>query len=279
MAVPAPRVLIAGAGDLGGRIAARLSEHGCDVWSIARRARPAEPNLLSLDLSQPITCALPEVDWLVHCLSPAARDEAAYRATYVDSLHHLLDALPHTLRVAFVSSTAVYGDHGGAVIDESASCTPGAFNGQVLLEAERLAAASAREALILRLGGLYGPGREALLRRVRSGEPIAIGPPPLYTNRIEIDDAAAAIAHLVGSDARGVFNIVDDAPAAQGDVLDWIADALSLPRLPRLQQPVAGDNRRVSNARLRGGGVRLRYPDFRDGYRHVIEAALERGAE
>ena len=74
---------------------------------------------------------------------------------------------------------------------------PRDFNGRVLLEAEALAQSCGRDALVLRLGGIYGPGREMLLKRVRSGVPLLISEPPLYTNRIHVEDAAAAAAHLI----------------------------------------------------------------------------------
>ena len=273
------RVLVAGAGDLGTRIARQLRARGHAVLSMARRERPGDADLIACDLTDPITTGLPEVDWLVHCLSPATRDEPGYRAVYVDALRHLLAALSPSVRVAFVSSTAVHGDHAGAMVDEQTPCAPEGFNGRVLLEAEQVARTRDHHALLLRLGGLYGPGRDALLRRVMSGAPLAIGPPPLYTNRIDIDDAAGAIAHLVDIDAHGVFHVVDNEPAAQPMVFDWIADALARPHLPRQHTPVTEPNRRVSNARLLATGYALQRPSFRDGYPAVIEAFRAGNAE
>ena len=274
--MPPRRVLIAGAGDLGTRIAASLRALGCEVVAIARRARPTDASVLALDLTRPIGDRIADrFDLLVHCLAPAARDEAGYRAVYVDALQHLLDALPGLQGVAFVSSTAVYGDHGGEVVDEASPCRPLRFNGRVLLEAEALVRRSGREALVLRLGGIYGPGRELLLRRLRSDEPLAVSDPPQYGNRIHIDDAAAAVAHLLLRGDCGIFNVVDDDPDAQPEVLDWLADAMQLPRLSRTVAGAAVDNKRVSNARLRATGFRLRFPDFRAGYASMLTATRE----
>jgi nucleoside-diphosphate-sugar epimerase len=261
------RVLIAGSGDLGGRIAFGLRDAGAEVVRIARRPRPDEPEVHALDLTQPLGAPIDgEFDVLVHCLSPASRDEASYRAVYVDALRHLRAGLPAVSRVVFVSSTAVYGDHGGAWIDETADCLPSAFNGRVICDAEQVALAGRREALVLRLGGLYGPGREMLLRRVRSGEPLPVSDPPLYTNRIHVDDAAAAAVHLIRQGAAGIFNLVDDAPAAQPEVLDWLADRMGLPRLVRTAAGAAPENKRVANAKLRNTGFVFRHADFRTGY-------------
>lgn len=233
---------------------------------------------MALDLTQPITQPLPQsIDWLLHCLSPAVRDECSYRAVYVDALQHLLAVMPELPRIAFVSSTAVYGDHAGAPVDESAHCHPLEFNGRVLHDAEGLLQDSGRKALILRLGGIYGPGRDMLLRRVRSGMPLAVSDPPLYSNRIHIDDAARAICHLVERDAGGVFNVVDDEPAAQADVLDWLAEQMTLAPLSRLSANRASDNKRVLNTRLRASGFALDYPDFRTGYGAMLATEQQRG--
>lgn len=273
--MPALRVLIAGSGDLGRRIARGLREDGAAVRAIARHPRPHDPSVLACDLTQPIargfagTC-----DVLVHCLAPATRDEATYRAVYVDALRHLLAALPDTGRIVFVSSTAVYGDHAGRWVDESTTCQPIGFNGRILLEAEDAARSCGRDALVLRLGGLYGPGRDMLLRRVRAGAPLPVSEPPLYTNRIHVDDAAAAAVHLMRQRATGLFNLVDAAPVAQPEVLDWIADRLALPRLSRIDGPPPADNKRVDSTRLRATGFQLRYPDFRAGYAALLDGVM-----
>lgn len=265
------RVLVAGSGDLGSRIAQALQASGAVVARIARRARPEQPEVQALDLSRSVAGAIQgDYDVLVHCLSPSTRDEAAYRSVYVDALHHLMAAVPTAGHIVFVSSTAVYGDHGGAWVDENASCQPAAFNGRVLYEAEQVARSSGRQALVLRLGGIYGPGREMLLRRVRSGEPLPVSEPPLYTNRVHVDDAAAAAAHLIRLGTDGIVNLVDDQPTAQPEVLDWLADRMGLPRLERVPGPRASDNKRVANARLRDSGYLPRFPDYRAGYADLL---------
>jgi nucleoside-diphosphate-sugar epimerase len=265
------RVLVAGSGDLGGRIARGLSAAGVQVQALARHPRPHQPDLLALDLTRPIPGGIDgEFDAIVHCLSPSSRDEQAYRGVYVDALRHLLAALPSAPRLVFVSSAAVYGDHGGDWVDEQARCRPIGFNGRVLREAEQLACASGRDALVLRPGGIYGPGREMLLRRVRSGVPLPVFEPPLYTNRIHVDDAAAAAVHLLMAGARGVFNLVDDAPAPQPEVLDWLADRMGLPRLARVAGVRPEENKRIANTRLRAAGFVFRYPDYRAGYGELL---------
>ena len=106
-------------------------------------------------------------------------------------------AAPTLQRVLLVSSSAVYGEHGGDWVDESTTPAPPGFNGQVLLEAEQLLAAQPITSIALRLAGLYGPGRLQLLERLRTGEVRVPRALPHWANRIHIDDAAAAIVHLL----------------------------------------------------------------------------------
>ncbi|HWS27043.1 MAG TPA: SDR family NAD(P)-dependent oxidoreductase, partial [Xanthomonadales bacterium] len=102
------------------------------------------------------------IDTLIFAPTPAARSEEGYRAIYVDALSRLFDALPQpdrSLRLIYVSSTAVYGQDAGEIVDEGSECQPQGFNGKVLLEGEQLAARLIDNCVALRLSGLYGPGR------------------------------------------------------------------------------------------------------------------------
>ncbi len=207
--------------------------------------------------------------------------EAAYRAAYVDGLAHVLDALERDgvtpQRVLFVSSTAVYGDAGGGWVDESTTAAPGGFSGRVLREAEELLLSRLRGTgsvpVVLRLGGIYGPGRTRLIDQVRSGAAV-IPDEPRYTNRIHRDDAAAAMVHLASTaaDPAPVYVGVDD--RSRGT---WAMCCGSWrPRWGIPEPPVGpagearGGNKRCSNALLRGSGLELAYPTFREGYRAVL---------
>ncbi|GHA83444.1 NAD-dependent epimerase/dehydratase family protein [Cognatilysobacter bugurensis] len=270
MPLPLPAtVLVVGAGDLGLRLTQRRAVRGDTVLAVRRRAQLADGlgplvHALGADVvSGNGMAALPRrVDALVFCAAPDRRDEAAYRALFVDGLSRVLDAV-QAPRIVFVSSTSVYGQDAGERVDERTMPQPAAFNGRVLLEAEaRVHAAGGRA---LRLSGLYGPGRTMLLRRARDGVPGRAH----WTNRIHIDDAAAALDTLLDEHAsEPVYCGTDDMPALERDVLGWLRDREGLPPVPALEGAETG--RRVMNARLRGIGWTPQHPDWRSGYAALL---------
>lgn len=209
---------------------------------------------------------------MIYAPTPIARTEAAYQAIYIDALTRLLDALPAptaNLRLVFVSSTAVYAQDSGERIDESSACEPLAFNGRLLLAAEQSAAAQVADCVRLRLSGLYGPGRHWLLRRVRTGA--AIAPGCHWTNRIHLADAGA-LGALLATTAQPPCCVVgvDDLPAPEHEVLDWIAARLQLPPPARLAGPVIETGKRLCNQLSRSLGWQPRYASYRDGYADVL---------
>ena len=161
-------VLLAGCGDVGVRTGLALASVGCRVYGLRRSdmALPAPLQPLRADLTDPDSLrALPDdIRDVVFLPAPGRRDEAAYRGLFVDGLAHLLDALQRRVplrRFVFVSSSAVYGEHGGAWVDEDSPCVPLAFNGRQLLDAEA------------RLTGLTGPKggvREQMPTPAQGGE-------------------------------------------------------------------------------------------------------------
>ena len=279
------RILIAGCGDVGTALGLMLDERGHEVIGARRSAErlPVALHPLSIDLTD---CAsverdVPAVDIVVYCVAAGRRDPDAYRHAYVDGVAALLEVLERRpespTRAIFVSSTSVYGERGGAWIDESAEVKPAGFTGECLVAGERRMLESPIPATVMRFAGIYGPGRGRLIERARAGGSCS-DQPPRFTNRIHRDDCAGVLAHLVGSAVRGerlddVYIGADDAPVAECEVLDWLAARLGAPSPKRIRtgEPTAqGAGKRCSNARLRSTGYRLRYPTFREGYAAVL---------
>ncbi|MBF4993212.1 SDR family oxidoreductase [Arthrobacter gandavensis] len=270
-------VLIAGCGDLGTEAGLRFAAAGFSVlgWRRSAEKIPAPLTGQAADL----TGRLPEIpaDTGIVVISTAARErsEAAYRAAYVDGTANVLDALERDGvrpdRILFVSSTAVYGDAGGGWLEEDSPTAPASVTGAVIREAEDLLHSRRPDAIVLRLAGIYGPGRTRLMDRVRAG---AADPGPgQLTNRIHRDDAAAAIVHLTTAvaDPAPLYLGVDDEPVEQREVLQFLAGELGTELGPEEPaNPSRGGNRRLSNARLRSTGFEFRYPTFREGYRAVL---------
>lgn len=273
------RVLIAGCGYVGARAGTELVARGHPVWGLRRSAgdlpggiTPIRADLLEGDMAP----KLPRVEAVVFALSADGRTPEAYRAAYVTALANLLGALPEPPeRLIYVSSTAVYGDAGGGWVDEETPEKPGDFRGRILLEGEALAREEGGRGVVLRLGGIYGPGRTRLLERVRSGEARCPDGDPVWSNRVHRDDAAGALIHLLEHpDPAPVYLGVDDEPAPLCDVYRFVAGLIGAPE-PEPETGLRRDraNKRCSNARLRKSGLELRYPTYREGYRAMVEDA------
>lgn len=275
----AERVLLAGCGDLGLRVAARLLARGDEVWALRRRPPPEDvPGLrwLGADLTAPHTLGkLPAgITHVVYLPAPATRDKAAYRALFLDGPHHLLAALDARAleRVLLVSSSAVYGEHDGDRVDEATLPAPLGFNGALLLEAEQWLAAQAVPSTVLRLAGLYGPGRLQLVERLRTGLQRVPREVPHWANRIHIDDAAAAVVHLLRLPAPlPLYLGVDDTPLPLDELCDFLAQLVDVPPPAAGPAPAGVGSKRLDNARLRASGWTPQWPDARDGYVALLD--------
>lgn len=275
------RILIAGCGDLGGRVARLLLKQGNEVYALRRHPPGGNDGIrwLAADLACPETLAvLPSgITQLVYSPAPQAREPEAYRAVYVDGLRHVLDALDEASlkRVLFVSSSAVYGEHGDAWVDEATPPAPPGFNGQVLWDVEQWLLGRPVQSVVLRLAGLYGPGRLQLVDRVRAGQVRAPRERQHWANRMHVDDAAAAIVHLLAlRDPQNVYLGVDDAPLPLDVLYDYLAALVGAPPVADGPAPAGIGSKRLSNARLRASGFQLRWPDSRQGYAECLRSFL-----
>lgn len=282
----AKRVLIAGCGDLGLRVARLLGLENTANRSWGLRRQPDLESTkdipgftwIACDFTQPSTLRdLPkDITHVVYTAAPNARTEADYRAVYREGLEHLLNAVasPALQRVLFVSSTAVYGDHGAQWIDEETPTAPKSFNGRVLLETEQwLQSQSAQfETLSLRLSGIYGPGRSYLLDRLRTGQATAPATDSHWVNRIHIEDAAAAALHLMNlPKPQPIYLVTDSTPLPMRVLYDALAKLVGGQVPPEGPAPVSIGSKRLSNARLRNSGFSFKWPDSRDGHAALID--------
>ena len=277
-------ILIAGCGYVGTALGLRLAAAGHVVWGIRRSAEglPSGIRHVAADLTIPETLQElpPALDVVFYTAAPNGPDEAAYRAIYVDGLRYVLEALVRQhqspQRVLLTSSTAVYAQSGGEWVDETSPTEPQHFTGRRVLEGERVLLDGPFPATVLRLGGIYGPGRTSLIERVRQGLATCRDGPPLYTNRIHRDDCAGALHHLMTlrqPDSRYIG--VDHEPADYCDVLHWLAAQLGAPP-PRVEASSGMDtrrhrtNKRCCHDKLIGSGYVFRYPTFREGYAAML---------
>ena len=280
----APSVLIAGCGDVGSRLASQLLVQGWTVYGLRRSVARLPAGVAGIagdlfDADCPSAWPTSPIDYLVYSAAATDHDEAGYRAAYVDGVRNVLSWLKQhgqkPKRLVFVSSSSVYGQQQGEWVDESSATQATGYSSRLMLEAEHLALHSGIPASVVRLTGIYGPGREWLLTQVRQGYRVVVEP-PLYGNRIHVDDAAGLLAYLVQADARGValdecYIGVDDAPAPLAEVVAWLREYLGVTQWSAEASVRRAGSKRCSNARARALGWVPRYASYREGYAAILE--------
>lgn len=268
-----PRLLIAGCGFLGEAAAAFFSEGGWDVLgltltgeSAARRRAGASYRVEALDFTKPgelESRGLGGFDAVIHCASSGRGGAEAYGRVYREGIRNLAEAFPSS-RIVFVGSTSVYAQTDGSVVGECSPVEPVRETGRILLESE--GATLARGGVVLRLAGLYGPGRSVLMRRYLDGTARIEDGGCRWINQIHRDDAVAACRVAVDAES-GIYNVSDGTPATQRDVYGWLAEHFGGELPPAgaadTERKRGLTNKRVSNSRLCGAGWRPRFSSYR----------------
>lgn len=262
------RTLLVGCGKLGLRLGREILDEGGEVMALRRSegALPAGFTAIAADLRRPLEGALPACDAMVITLPPDST-ESGQPSFYHAALTHLVAALPvRPHRVVFVSSTRVFeGRPGAQPLTEADAPAPISTRGAALREGELLAA-RLFDAVIVRPAGIYGPGRDSLIRRVLQG--VAVDHSQ-RTNRIHESDLVRLLdAMLRAPEPPRLVHAVDRAPALLGDVVSHIAARLGVDPPPRLAE--AGGGTVLDGSLLAGFLGELRYPTYQSGYDELI---------
>ena len=281
------RVLIVGCGYVGLPLGAELVRLGHEVSGL-RRSASSENELKAAgirpllgDVTRPETLApLPrDFDWVVNCVA-AGGDADNYRQIYLHGTRNLIEWLAPgpPKKFVYTSSTSVYGQNDGSQIKESSPAEPMAETAKVLLETEKVLLAAVQEkkfpAVILRVAGIYGPGRGHWFKQYLKDEARIEGDGSRFLNMIHRDDLTGCIiAALKNGRAGEIYNAADDEPVSQLHFFQWLAQALDKPLPP--SGPENPDelrkrgvtNKRISNRKLKMElGHQFKYPNFRKGY-------------
>jgi dTDP-4-dehydrorhamnose reductase len=230
-----------------------------------------------------IATQLAATDFLLVSIPPDDHGDPVLR-------HHAqtLAGVPRLAAIVYLSTIGVYGDHDGAWIDETTAPMPVTGRSRARLEAEQawqaLAVRAGRPLTILRLAGIYGPGRNALVQVANASAKRIVKPGQVF-NRIHVGDIAQAIQAAFTRRASGIFNVTDDEPTPPGDPVVLAARLLEVeppPEVPfaeaaRTMSPMAlsfyGESKRVRNDKIKHElGVRLNYPTYREGVRAFFAA-------
>lgn len=277
--------LILGCGYLGQRVAQRLRERGTRVLGTTRSAQNAqrlsqagvEP--LVLDLTNPHALTrLPAVEQAVFCAGFDRASGTSREVVWIEGLSRVLRRLSEleVHRIVITSSTSVYGRTDGGWVSEQSPTEPVSESGRVQLAGERVALASGLHVLVLRLAGLYGPGRIIYRESLARGLPLRADP-ERWLNLIHVDDAARAVCAAL--ECRGdsaIVNVCDDEPTTRGDYARRLARLLGLPEPQWNQEDPPGDlepNRRVRSERMRPLLLaNLEYPTSAHGLAAALRA-------
>lgn len=287
------RRLIIGCGYLGRRVAACWKLAGDEVFALTRSEQNAEilreSGLSPIlgDVTDAATLqALPECDTVLHAVGFDRTAAASKREVYVDGLSNVLDRMAGRCgRFIHVSSTSVYGQQEGEWVDEDSACDAETESGDICRAAEKLVldrfagGDSSACGTVLRLSGIYGPGR--LLSRIdtlKNAQPLP-GPEDGWLNLIHVDDAAKVVTTCAASETPELAYLVsDDRPVLRGDYYRLLAKLVGGPEPVFDPDAVArhsrGINKRCCNRRLREGlGVSLSYPDIETGLAHAVDVS------
>lgn len=291
-------LMIFGAGYLGKVLGCAALEKGWRVLGLTRNAEKAKhleasgfAKVWVADLATPDWWkAVAEVpDGVVNCVSSGGGGLEGYRHSYIGGNRSIMGWVAvHPERERFkrstliyTGSTGVYPDAAGDwVMEEEAREGDGGPRGDLLLDAERVVAEAApsffRRYFILRLAGLYGPGRSFLINQVR--ERAVRGEPDSYLNLIRVEDAADAILKSLdaaGERADRIYNVADGSPAKKEAIVEWLASELGMEGPffdpERAVSWRAAKNRRISTEAIRKElGWEPQYSDYRKGLKPLL---------
>jgi nucleoside-diphosphate-sugar epimerase len=286
------RRLIFGCGYLGERVACRWQDAGDEVIVVTRSGARAEEfqrrgwKEIVADVTNPESLnALPSVDAVLYAVGFDRSGDQSIMNVYARGLQNVLGALPtDTGRLIYISTTGVYGPAGGDWVDEDTPTDPRRGGGKASLAAEQALAADllGGRSVILRMAGLYGPGRVPFIDDLRAGRPIA-APQFGFLNLIHVDDAAAVVVAATNlpafDDGPRIYCISDGQPVERSKFYEEVARRIGAPLLqftatdpnsPRAARAAA--NRRVRNTRMTQElNVALAHVDYRSGLRAILE--------
>lgn len=295
------KMVILGCGYVGSAVAQRALDAGWRVSALTRNGETCR-KLGALGCSEVIQDSLDSHSWhkklsaadvVLNCVSSAGGGVAGYRQSYLQGQESVLTWLQHhgTGCYVYTGATSVYPQSAGETVRETdvPEFAQLSENGRILRQAERMiqeSGTNADKSVILRLSGIYGPGRHGLLDKLREGYRVFPGSGDRYLNLVFLPDIVAAIWQVIQSSLPhdGLFNVSDDGAFTKREILEWLADRTGLTR-PVFNPDQASDrdkrrqtggnlpNRIVSNERIKQQiGWNPQFPDFRAGFEQLLNS-------
>ena len=237
-------------------------------------------------ISHALRQELASVTHVVQSIAPGASGDPLIRLCDGD----IRRLMPKLEWAAYLSTVGVYGDHSGAWVNEDTQCRPVSVRSTERVEAEEAWMSVAQQAdipvVVLRLSGIYGPGRNGFMNLDKGTARRLVKKDQVF-NRIRVEDIGAATAFLSAQGASGIFNITDDEPAPPQDVVTFAAalmgmepppeQAFETAELTPMARSFYGENKRVSNEKIRAMGFDFRFPNYRESLRQLWNDGVWRG--
>lgn len=282
-----PYLLIVGCGDLGSRLGLRMVKLGWQVYGARRDISqlPAAITGVSIDLYKD---TLPEdwpehsLDYVVFCVAPSKGEYDQYYQLYYKGLANTLSWLQQMQQqpkhLLVVSSSAVYAQNDGHWVDENSLTEPTSSQGKIMLLMEQLALQSELTSSCIRLSGIYGPNRTYLIKQAEQGVHYP-EQPPLYANRIHIEDAANLLQqliqyHAIGNTLNKYYIGVDDNPAPIQETLAWLRNKLNISELADEYSERRVGSKRLTNKLARTIGWAPYYTSYQEGYTELLHQLM-----
>ncbi len=281
MTIEKQKCLIVGAGYVGAELARVLLAKG---WSVSalRRSKPEleqakEQGATGSSSVQWITaCATSwkpteSYDLVAFCISADNYCEQSYKTAYFDTLKTVASWQPQHGHLIVLSSTSVYPHKEGETVGEACTELADAGPSKWIVQGENAALAIHKKAAVLRLGGIYGPGRDRLIRRVRAGDPIPKS--KAFSNRSHRDDIANAMFHVFENSLTGVFNCTDMFPTPISEIYTWLAEktGTSVQWSNDSSSSRMRGNKKVSSKKLAATGFQWKFADYKSGMQALLD--------
>jgi nucleoside-diphosphate-sugar epimerase len=274
------RLLIIGCGATGTQLAQVLLDKGHEVTGLKRNppTSAANFNYFAADITSAKALEKLDNDFdvLFFMVSADSRTEKSYRDIYEAGLDNLLVKFARHPWI-FVSSTRVYSQSKGEWVDETSIAQADTPTSRLIRQAEQKLTVLNPNNIVVRFSGIYGAGREYLLRMAQQ-VPSIQQQPSYFTNRIHQQDCVEVLVFLLEQRLAGVtleqcYLASDDNPAPLWDVMAWLAEQMQCqPPRVKVVGENAGMNKRCCNQRLKALGYTFRYPSYQEGYSELIKS-------
>lgn len=284
------KILLIGYGDIAHRLAPQLTAQGAKVYAIARSDKLVADGVVFWrgaisDMAVQSRMSEIKADLVIITLTPDGRREADYRQAYLHNIENLLACWKRTnsepKQVIFTSSTSVYEQSGGEWITEITPAIASSPTSGVLIESEQLLLQSGIPSCAVRFAGIYGPGRDYLIKQVIAG----VAGTAAFTNRIHVTDCVEVLSFLADVVRNGgyipdILLASDCEPVTSSVVREWLCEALGFPHNhlraseSSSSSRTSGLNKRCDNSALLAMNYVFTYPGYREGYAEQVAQYL-----